>query len=124
MVGNTLPGFYGAAYPSICVSILCANHEHSLAHETIITRFARLIWLADLRLVGFDVSPSRRPKDHAPSRPFPRRARGVVEAQTPQRPLKAVYIGKRPQLNSKKAAHRMRRHKIDIDKRIGLFRKR
>jgi len=90
--------------PSICVSILCLNLEQPLAHETIIrrpclTNLVLPLCAASLGLVGLGVaglgsinlgaSPSRRPKDHAPStpRPFPSH-HSAAEAQMPQPPKK------------------------------------
>ena len=45
------------------------------------------------------------------------------EALTPQHRLKAAYIGKRHQSNSKKPPYRLGWHQIDVDKGVGLFKK-
>ena len=45
------------------------------------------------------------------------------EALTPQHRLKAGYIGKRHQSNSKTPPHRLERHQIDVDKGVGIFKK-
>jgi hypothetical protein len=90
---------------------------------------------ASLGSTNLGASPSRRPKYHAPSPPAPlHRRRPFTVApqvapdpqtpqQTPQPPLKAAYIGKRPQSRRKRPPHRMGQHQIDIDKRDRLARK-
>ena len=55
---------------------------------------------------------------HQSSAPTPQ-----TPQQTPQPPLKAAYIGKRPHSSSKKPPHRMGQHQIDIDKRSWPIRK-
>jgi len=75
--------------------------------------------VAGLGSVNLVASPSRRPKDYAPSPSH----HSAADPQTPQPPLKAANISKRPQSNSKKPPHRIGRHQIDIDKRGWPIRK-
>ena len=78
--------------------------------------------VAGLETINLGASPSRRPKDYAPS-PSHHSATDPQTPQTPQHPLKAANISKRPQSNSKKPPHRIGRHQIDVDKGVGLLKK-